>query len=290
MFSKIQQYVMQASKGPLQLKDTTLFDINDSETLWAQLLNIVEQVEQQIPEYTQEVIQGEALEEQQEEEFNEDELLQGGEELEEFEEFEDEEEEEQENQDMNLITADEEELKNIEMQLQMEHSESSSQINNEPELPLTDYQKQKQQLQKLINTYEQDLIQKKSWKMSGEAVATDRAEGELLNELPEFQMKAKPKLEVTEELNQLMETIIKQRVLDKNYDNVVYELKEEEEEIKDVSTDKAKEGLGKQLQETTGLRTEVGPLVVKKRNEIKEQMADLETELRSYFVGGVWGK
>lgn len=40
-----------------------------------------------------------------------------------------------------------------------------------------------------------------------------------------------------------IEEVVKQRILDKNYDNVVFERKKEVKELKDIDTDKDSKGL-----------------------------------------------
>ena len=63
--------------------------------------------------------------------------------------------------------------------------------------------------------------------MMGETTADKREQNELLNDIPEFQIKAKPKLKMDEELNKQIDEIVKQRIADKNFDNPVYETHEE---------------------------------------------------------------
>ena len=57
----------------------------------------------------------------------------------------------------------------------------------------------------------------------GETTANGREENELLNDMPDFQIKARPKLQVDQELNKQIDEIVKQRIVDKNFDNPVYE-------------------------------------------------------------------
>lgn len=123
----------------------------------------------------------------------------------------------------------------------------------------------------------------------GETTANRREENELLNDMPDFQIKARPKLQVDQELNKQIDEIVKQRIADKNFDNPVYETQQEQKELADVSTEKDQKGLGEILNKT-GIRTEVSDAVIKQRRLCMELMNDVETELRSYFVNGTYGK
>lgn len=96
----------------------------------------------------------------------------------------------------------------------------------------------------------------------GETTASGREENELLNDMPDFQIKARPKLQVDQELNKQIDEIVKQRIADKNFDNPVYETQQEQKELADVSTEKDQKGLGDILNKT-GIRTEVSDAVVK---------------------------
>lgn len=132
-------------------------------------------------------------------------------------------------------------------------------------------------------------MEKKHWRMMGETTANRREENELLNDMPDFQIKARPKLQVDQELNKQIDEIVKQRIADKNFDNPVYETQQEQKELADVSTEKDQKGLGEILNKT-GIRTEVSDAVIKQRRLCMELMNDVETELRSYFVNGTYGK
>lgn len=69
----------------------------------------------------------------------------------------------------------------------------------------------------------------------------------------------------------------------------MYEAPQEQKELADVSTEKDQKGLADILNKT-GVRTEVSDAVVKQRRLCMELMNDVETELRSYFVNGTYGK
>ncbi|ODQ52914.1 Mpp10 protein, partial [Saitoella complicata NRRL Y-17804] len=72
-----------------------------------------------------------------------------------------------------------------------------------------------------IRRYEMENIGKKDWTMMGEAKARDRPTNALLEEDVEFDRAAKPVPVITEETTQTLEEIIKQRILDQNFDDIV---------------------------------------------------------------------
>ena len=199
-------------------------------------------------------------------------------------------EEDEESDSMNIVTDDPKKQRDIEMALQFgeESDEASSAHSSGPE-ELTPYQQKQQRLRVLIDKYERELVAKKHWRMMGETTAGQREVDALLHDLPEFELREKPHVQITDELNQQIEELLKQRVLDKNFDNAVFadDTHDKKEDLKEVNTNKAERGLGDVV---TGRRAEVPELILKKRKECQERYGELETELRRYFIGSYYQK
>ncbi|KAL9186080.1 hypothetical protein ACHAXT_005318 [Thalassiosira profunda] len=109
---------------------------------------------------------------------------------------------------------------------------------------------------------EQDMMAEKPWRMLGEAKGTDRATDSLLESTPEFEVAFKPMPILTAEHATNIEEVIKQRIVDEDWDDVVpRELPDiggrKGGEAPEVSQEKSKLGLGElyereYLKKTTG--------------------------------------
>jgi len=138
---------------------------------------------------------------------------------------------------------------------------------------------------------EQDLMAEKPWRMMGEAKGKDRASDSLLDSTPEFEVAFKPPPILTEEHTENMEEMIKRRIIDEDYDNVVpRELPDigaykRGGEAPEVSQEKSKLGLG-ELYEREYLKKTTGHdrTATEKQTEedaAKEEMKDLFANLCS---------
>lgn len=86
---------------------------------------------------------------------------------------------------------------------------------------LSTFEKQQQKLSKAISALEEDAVAAKPWTLKGEAQAKDRPQNALLEEDLEVDYAAKPVPVITEETTQTLEEIIKARILDSLFDDVV---------------------------------------------------------------------
>eukprot|EP01120_Amphizonella_sp_Union-15-10_P008342 TRINITY_DN2990_c0_g1_i4.p1 TRINITY_DN2990_c0_g1~~TRINITY_DN2990_c0_g1_i4.p1 ORF type:complete len:623 (-),score=184.18 TRINITY_DN2990_c0_g1_i4:25-1893(-) len=86
---------------------------------------------------------------------------------------------------------------------------------------LSKFEMHQLQLKKQIKNFENELVKEKSWQLMGEVVASKRPENSLLEEHLEFQQSAKPNPVITEEVTKTLEDIIKSRILDGAFDDVV---------------------------------------------------------------------
>ena len=149
--------------------------------------------------------------------------------------------------------------------------EDDGQSDNEEEDMNDDHNNQKlsahaiqaRKLKEQTERLEHDLISEKPWKMMGEAKSTDRATDSLLDSTPEFEVAFKPPPILTAEHTTDIEEMIKRRVIDEDYDDVVpRELPDigahkRGGDAPEVSQEKSKLGLGElyereYLKKTTG--------------------------------------
>jgi len=66
---------------------------------------------------------------------------------------------------------------------------------------------------------EQKLIQPKDWFLKGEVKAKDRPKEQLIDQKVDFDVGMKSTIEITKELNNDFESILKQIILDKTFDD-----------------------------------------------------------------------
>ncbi|KAI9320254.1 U3 small nucleolar ribonucleoprotein complex, subunit Mpp10 [Dichotomocladium elegans] len=83
------------------------------------------------------------------------------------------------------------------------------------------YQKRLQKLQQEIDQFEQENISDKHWTLKGETSAKSRPSNSLLEEDIEFEQSVKPVPVITEEITNALEEIIKKRILENQFDDVV---------------------------------------------------------------------
>ena len=106
-----------------------------------------------------------------------------------------------------------------------------------------------QKLQQQTLRLKQDMMAEKPWKMMGEARGTNRAVDSLLDSTPEFEVAFKPPPILTPQHAANIEEMIKKRIVDEDWDDVVLrELPDiggrKRGEAPDVSQEKSKLGLG----------------------------------------------
>ena len=129
---------------------------------------------------------------------------------------------------------------------------------------LSPHEAKSQKLQQQTERLEQDMMAEKPWKMMGEAKGTNRSVDSLLDSTPEFEVAFKPPPILTPQHAIDIEEMIKKRIVDEDWDDVVpRELpdiglhKRGNGEAPDVSQEKSKLGLG-ELYEREYLKKTVG--------------------------------
>lgn len=129
---------------------------------------------------------------------------------------------------------------------------------------LSPHEAKSQKLQQQTERLEQDMMAEKPWKMMGEAKGTNRSVDSLLDSTPEFEVAFKPPPILTPQHAIDIEEMIKKRIVDEDWDDVVpRELpdiglhKRGNGDVPDVSQEKSKLGLG-ELYEREYLKKTVG--------------------------------
>ncbi|KAK5977998.1 hypothetical protein GCK32_005359, partial [Trichostrongylus colubriformis] len=98
----------------------------------------------------------------------------------------------------------------------------------ESEEPQTNLKKSLKRLKQTIAKLEQENLAPRSWQLSGEVTAQQREENELLETHVQFDHGAKKAPEITEAFTEKLEDLIKQRIKDKAFDDVVRRKRVEE--------------------------------------------------------------
>ena len=129
---------------------------------------------------------------------------------------------------------------------------------------LSTHEMRSQKLQQQTLRLEEDMMAEKPWKMMGEARGTNREVDSLLDSTPEFEVAFKPPPILTPQHAADIESMIKKRIVDEDWDDVVpRELpdigvrKRGGGEAPDVSQEKSKLGLG-ELYEREYLKKTIG--------------------------------
>lgn len=141
-----------------------------------------------------------------------------------------------------------EDAKSDEDQIEEDENEDDDSVHNQP--TLSSHAKQMQKLKEQTLSIEKDMMSEKPWKMLGEAKGTDRATDSLLESTPEFEVAFKPPPILTPEHAANIEEMIKKRIIDEDWDDVVpRELPDigghkRGGEAPEVSQEKSKLGLG----------------------------------------------
>ncbi|KAI6181565.1 U3 small nucleolar ribonucleoprotein MPP10 [Aphelenchoides besseyi] len=93
-------------------------------------------------------------------------------------------------------------------------------VNEENEAPTTFVQQQKN-LREKIAELERENMEPRSWELAGEVAAQDREPDTLLSQYLDVDYRAVQPPVITEDVNARIEAIVKQRIKDKNFDDVI---------------------------------------------------------------------
>ncbi|XP_059612834.1 U3 small nucleolar ribonucleoprotein protein MPP10 [Phlebotomus argentipes] len=146
------------------------------------------------------------------------------------EEEEDQESEGEEVEQENPVEEESEEEKNDVGSEEGEEEESEGEPEAEgEENPKSTFEEVSKKLKDKISELEDEALQGRSWQMKGEITGSKRDKNNLLEEVLEFDLGARPQPQITEKTSKSLEDIIVQRIQSKCYDNVVRKVRENNE-------------------------------------------------------------
>ena len=157
---------------------------------------------------------------------------------------------------------------------------------NPKQLPLTRHERERQALAKQIAELEAEALAEKSWELTGEVGSSKRPENSLLSAVLDYTQAAKSAPPVTVETTNILEDMIKQRVLDGTFDDPVKKVApvEKKSSTVEVSTEKSKAGLGdiyaaEFAQRAMGQASEAEEKITKLESEVEAMMSMVFSKL-----------
>ncbi|KAI9911765.1 hypothetical protein PsorP6_009095 [Peronosclerospora sorghi] len=146
---------------------------------------------------------------------------------------------------------------------------------------MSSHQRQRQRLQKEIKELEQEAISEKPWLMKGEVRSAARPENSLLEAVLDYDRPVKAAPVITEEVSIALEELIKKRILEDDFDDVIRKFAGNEADrkktLEEVSMEKSKEGLG-EIYEKEYMKTAMG---FEPDEESKKDQAEIEVLFKS---------
>ncbi|ETI34266.1 hypothetical protein, variant [Phytophthora nicotianae P1569] len=146
---------------------------------------------------------------------------------------------------------------------------------------MSSHQRQRQRLQKEIKDLEQEAISEKPWLLKGEVRSAARPENSLLEAVLDYDRPVKAAPVITEEVSIALEEMIKKRILEDDYDDVIRKFAGNEEDqknkLEEVSMEKSKEGLG-EIYEKEYMKTAMG---FEADDESKQDQEEIEVMFKS---------
>ncbi|KAG6967366.1 hypothetical protein JG688_00006361 [Phytophthora aleatoria] len=146
---------------------------------------------------------------------------------------------------------------------------------------MSSHQRQRQRLQKEIKDLEHEAISEKPWLLKGEVRSAARPENSLLEAVLDYDRPVKAAPVITEEVSIALEEMIKKRILEDDYDDVIRKFAGNEEDrknkLEEVSMEKSKEGLG-EIYEKEYMKTAMG---FEADDESKQDQEEIEVMFKS---------
>ncbi|KAG1711716.1 hypothetical protein DVH05_008962 [Phytophthora capsici] len=146
---------------------------------------------------------------------------------------------------------------------------------------MSSHQRQRQRIQKEIKDLEQEAIGEKPWLLKGEVRSAARPENSLLEAVLDYDRPVKAAPVITEEVSVALEEMIKKRILEDDYDDVIRKFAGNEEDrknkLEEVSMEKSKEGLG-EIYEKEYMKTAMG---FEADDESKQDQEEIDVMFKS---------
>ncbi|KAG7390483.1 u3 small nucleolar ribonucleoprotein MPP10 [Phytophthora pseudosyringae] len=148
---------------------------------------------------------------------------------------------------------------------------------------MSSHQRQRQRLQKEIKELEEQAISEKPWLLKGEVRSAARPENSLLEAVLDYDRPVKAAPVITEEVSIALEEMIKKRILEDDFDDVIRKFagnEDQKNKLEEVSMEKSKEGLG-EIYEKEYMKTAMG-------FEADDESKQDQEEIDVMFKGLCW--
>lgn len=146
---------------------------------------------------------------------------------------------------------------------------------------LSSHQRQQLRLKKEITELEKEALGEKPWVLKGEVKSSARPENSLLEAILDYDRPGKVAPVITVEVSVALEEMIKKRILEDDFDDVIRKFAGNEQDMKnkleDVSMEKSKEGLG-EVYEKEYMKTAMG---FEMDDESKQDQAEIDVMFKS---------
>ncbi|CAH0481040.1 unnamed protein product [Peronospora belbahrii] len=146
---------------------------------------------------------------------------------------------------------------------------------------MSSYQRQRQRLQKEIKELEREAVSEKPWLLKGEVRSAARPENSLLEAVLDYDIPVKIAPVITEEVSIALEKMVKKRILENDFDDVIRKFagneEDEKKKLEEVSMEKSKEGLG-EIYEKEYMKTAMG---FEADDESKQDQEEIDVMFKS---------
>jgi U3 small nucleolar RNA-associated protein MPP10 len=189
--------------------------------------------------------------------------------------------------DDNDDESEEDEEEEEELDDSMDKNNTKKHKNVQKSASSSSHAQHSEKLNSFTEQLEKEMLAEKPWQMVGETKGTQRPTNSLLEATPEFEMATKQAPLITEEHTTSIEDMIKSRILNEDWDDVIPRelpdigLHSRKGELPEVSQEKSKLSLG-ELYEREYLKKATGYDVDKVEKETEEEKA--KNEMRMLFA------